>query len=288
MRKFLLLTFLIFYSMALSAQCTADAGPDQHICPGDTIVLGGNPTASGGAAPYTYNWSFHYSMGTLNYYASHFLSDTTAADPRMWDGLATEMEFVLEVTDANNQSCFDTVYINNSVFVSHLGSYSMSIQKGDTVSLPFGPNLSSNDSIVQYLWRPQHGMVDSIGLYPVVAPVKSMDYYVVATDIHGCTVAGAPFVYVEVDEFGRDEVRLLHDIKIYPNPASDELRLSLPAGLKMPLEVGITDLSGRIVESFTTSTPTSSHPLSLNEGLYLLQVLQDSKVIKSQKLIISK
>jgi hypothetical protein len=35
----------------------ADAGPDQTIIAGNSVVIGGSPTASGGTPPYTYNWT---------------------------------------------------------------------------------------------------------------------------------------------------------------------------------------------------------------------------------------
>ncbi len=35
----------------------ADAGQDQTICSGDSITIGGNPTASNGTMPYSYSWS---------------------------------------------------------------------------------------------------------------------------------------------------------------------------------------------------------------------------------------
>lgn len=36
---------------------TASAGADQDVCEGDSITLGGSPTASSGSSPYTYNWT---------------------------------------------------------------------------------------------------------------------------------------------------------------------------------------------------------------------------------------
>jgi gliding motility-associated-like protein len=37
--------------------CTADAGPDQSICPGASVEIGGSPSASGGDDSFTYSWS---------------------------------------------------------------------------------------------------------------------------------------------------------------------------------------------------------------------------------------
>ncbi|MCC6600819.1 MAG: hypothetical protein IT223_09120, partial [Crocinitomicaceae bacterium] len=39
------------------AQCTANAGADITICSGQSVTLGGAPTANGGSGSYTYDWS---------------------------------------------------------------------------------------------------------------------------------------------------------------------------------------------------------------------------------------
>ena len=43
--------------VTVSGAPTADAGDDREVCPGRSVVIGGNPTASGGGSPYTYNWT---------------------------------------------------------------------------------------------------------------------------------------------------------------------------------------------------------------------------------------
>ena len=61
MRKFLyivILTVFSFFSKEMIAQpLNANAGPDENICVGDTVTLGGILSAIGGTGTYTYNWS---------------------------------------------------------------------------------------------------------------------------------------------------------------------------------------------------------------------------------------
>lgn len=52
----------IFYFDSADAP-VADAGPSVHLLEGNSTLLGGSPTASGGLAPYTYSWSFEPPVG---------------------------------------------------------------------------------------------------------------------------------------------------------------------------------------------------------------------------------
>lgn len=57
-RKFVwLLLASVLPSIPSLAQCTANAGGDLTICAGQSALLGGAPTASGGSGSYTYDWT---------------------------------------------------------------------------------------------------------------------------------------------------------------------------------------------------------------------------------------
>lgn len=87
-------TFLTF-SVNQPAQLSADAGADDIICPGDTVQLGGNPTANGGTANYQYNWT-----------GSNILN---AGDPNPMATPSATGDYILTITDANNCTALDTV-----------------------------------------------------------------------------------------------------------------------------------------------------------------------------------
>jgi large repetitive protein len=58
MYKFLLFAVLsLMFSTSVRSQCTANAGSDQTVCAGQTIMLGGMPSATGGSGTYTYTWT---------------------------------------------------------------------------------------------------------------------------------------------------------------------------------------------------------------------------------------
>lgn len=91
---------------------TANAGIDTSFCSGDSISIGGSPTASGGGSPYTYSWN-----------PSTGLSSTTAANPIT--STTTSTSYVLTVTD--NYGCLkkDTVNVfNNSTNYTWTGATS--------------------------------------------------------------------------------------------------------------------------------------------------------------------
>lgn len=80
------------------------------------------------------------------------------------------------------------------------------------------------------------------------------------------------------------------DFNIFPNPARDEIQLSLNSEIKDEYIVQIFDLTGRLVStSDVTSKSTRINTTALNQGLYIIR-LMNTRENKSQvkKLIISR
>ena len=65
-------------TISLYAQPIADAGPNDTICRGDTIIIGGSPTGSGGTPPYSYEWFPAASLDTPT------IANPTAAPPVLY------------------------------------------------------------------------------------------------------------------------------------------------------------------------------------------------------------
>jgi len=76
----------------------ADAGPDKEISKGDSTVIGGSPTASGGTSPYTYVWK-----------PTTGLDDPTKANPTA--SPLTTTTYTVQVTDANGCRETDDVVV---------------------------------------------------------------------------------------------------------------------------------------------------------------------------------
>lgn len=79
----------------------ADAGNDQTVIPGEEFILGGDPTASEGIPPYTYNWTIAGSDWT-----SDEANPTTSLD------VPGGYQFTVQVTDALDNTAFSQVNIS--------------------------------------------------------------------------------------------------------------------------------------------------------------------------------
>lgn len=219
----------------LQAQCVANAGAAyQYFCPTDSnsqgFTLGGQPSANGGQAPYTYTWSIkpvQWFAGAPIFYASHFLDDTTAARPKLLGSFADTVQFFLTIEDAQACVSRDSCLVVYSQFVQNLGTRGYTINQGDSVLLQ-GTNISSNLGPVSYVWRPNRGLIDSTGLSFWAKPSSSVAYYAVATDATGCHMAGGPYHYVTVNSLSAQEPKTAPSWQLYPNPVYDFAQLLYP------------------------------------------------------------
>ena len=78
--------FLSFSLVLGQCDIIADAGENKHRCsPDSSVQFGGNPVASNGTPPYTYEWwidPIETSIQSVPFiYASDILNDTTAENP---------------------------------------------------------------------------------------------------------------------------------------------------------------------------------------------------------------
>jgi hypothetical protein len=96
--KLLKILFLLsLFCQKLSAQLIVDAGINQSICKGSSVVIGGNPSATGDA-PFRYHW-----LPSTN------LSSDTVANPEANPTITTI--YYLSVTDSNSHTSIDSVII---------------------------------------------------------------------------------------------------------------------------------------------------------------------------------
>jgi hypothetical protein len=85
-------------NVKVNANPLASAGADKAVCYGSNTVIGNNPTASGGAAPYTYSWK-----------PSTGLNSTTVSNPLA--GPITASVYTVTVTDGNGCSASSSVSV---------------------------------------------------------------------------------------------------------------------------------------------------------------------------------
>jgi hypothetical protein len=91
---------------------------------------------------------------------------------------------------------------------------------------------------------------------------------------------------------GISSYELNNDIRVFPNPAADEVSLLFENSLNASALVELTDITGRVVSKWTIEKPTKEQTVQLNvntfsAGTYLLNITSNGK--KSvQKLVLTK
>lgn len=144
-----------------------NAGQDASICIGDEIFLGGNPTASGSDLEYTFNWS--PSVG---------LDNATLAQPKV-SPLETTTYFV-EVMAGNCSAGSASITIT----VHDLPH----VYAGEDFTVGFDETASLVATGAQYYeWFPEELFDNATLPDPVVYPNRTTQYWVIGTDMNGCS-----------------------------------------------------------------------------------------------------
>ena len=165
------------------AQLRADAGRDVVLCYGDTGIIGGSPTASGGSGAYNYSWS-----------PSTGLSSTTVSNPRAFPTVQTT--YTVTVTDLLSAS---TATDNVIVYITS--------QSGQIYNL--GNSYCKNASSFTLLADPPGGVFSGIGVTG-----STFDPSIVPIGGSGRTVCVVSYSYTEEtytvynvfdDDFSKDK-----------------------------------------------------------------------------------
>ena len=123
--QFTVITVVLFlFFTDICAQIVADAGKDTAFCSDipNSIVIGGNPTASGGVPPYKYTWYGYYQYGGKKILASSILEDTTVANPVLIEGpVFDSVVLYVHVADLNDNSHIDSIRLRRSSYIYCLG-----------------------------------------------------------------------------------------------------------------------------------------------------------------------
>ncbi|MBL7778270.1 MAG: tandem-95 repeat protein, partial [Chitinophagales bacterium] len=173
--------------VSVSPSPTAFAGPDKNIslCPGDSVILGDVPAATGGVGSYTYAWSP----------ATGIVSSTTIANPVV-KGIVVNTTYTLTVTDANGCSSSDAATINvlpNNLFVN--AGASKQICAGNTTQLGSIPLVAGGTPPYTYTWV-GGSLNDSTVANPVAQPANTTTYNVTVRDAKGCTASSSVTITV--------------------------------------------------------------------------------------------
>lgn len=140
-----------------------------YICKGDSVKIGGNPTVSGGAAPYVFSWS-----------PTATLLNSSTANPIAICTATTA--YHLTITDSNQ--CTSSI-ISDAIFVNPTPSVSVS---GTSPVCQFSTNTLSvtpTSSNYSYQWKPTGNTTSSIAIPTSTAGTRN-DTVIVTNTTTGC------------------------------------------------------------------------------------------------------
>lgn len=139
---------------------------NRKICSGDSIQLGGYPTAGGSLLPYTYQWS-----PALN------MDNPTVANPTVWPTETTTYELVVYSGGCEVGGATVTVAVNPLPNID--AGQDQAIGLNETVQLW----VSGGE---HYSWSPSESLNDATSHNPIAQPITTTTYYVIGTDANGC------------------------------------------------------------------------------------------------------
>lgn len=242
----------------------ADAGQDQDVCDGETVQIGGNPAASGGTSSYSYAWAPNSS-----------LSSGTIGNPNATPTGSTS--YILEVTDANNCTSFDTVLVNvnplpTPIFSASVASNGLDVTFSDMTS---GNNTAWNwdfgDGFLSNLQNPTHSYTSN-GTYTVCLTVTSAD---------GCADSTCQVVNAIV---GLEDA-LIGGFSVAPNPFHEATQVSFTLNQIETVQLEAFDMLGQrvaVLESGEMTSGTHKYRFSAQElghpaGVYFLRLTVGEK-----------
>ena len=160
-------------TVTVNLRPNASAGPSKGICEGESTLIGGSPTASGGTPPYTYAWS-----------PTSGLNDPALANPTAAPNATTN--YTVTVTDSN--SCTRTAVTTVTIHplpVADAGSNSDTCT-GSPVIIGGSPTASGGTGPYIYEWSPSMGLSNASEANPLATPTNTTSYTVTVTDATGC------------------------------------------------------------------------------------------------------
>jgi len=163
-----------------------DAGPNQTVCFGSCVTIGGNPTASGGTGPYTYSWS-----------PSTGLSCVTCPNPVSCPQVTTT--YTVIVTNVNGCSASDQVTVTVSPAITITIGPAQTICNGTCATIT--ASATGGTPPLTYTWSGPSGIICGPSPAPscssvVVCPTTTTGYTFTVTDAAGCKKTNTVLIIV--------------------------------------------------------------------------------------------
>lgn len=255
-------------SVTVEEKPTVDAGFDNVVCVGNQVPVGGNPTASGGTAPYFYNWS---PSGNL-------ISNATIANPFATPNSNTT--YTVRVTDGNG--CIDSSFVTIQTLQTPTASFipQQDMQNRSRI-LFFNTSLDAfsykwdfGDATTSTIASPEK-LYSQNGVFTVKLLAESID---------GCTdqTQGE----IEITAVGMDHAEF-KSISVRPTISSSSITIS---GLSNEINsIQILNLNGKLMKSFDSNNQSEQIEVQVSDwaqGIYIIQLASKSGNTASQKFIV--
>ena len=177
--------------ISMNPPVSVQAGQDVKVCKGTIVTLGGNPTAQGGTAPITFQWT-----------PSTGLTNPSSANPSLT--VQQSASYICTVIDGKGCIKKDTISIimNPELIVQSLPD--QSICEGNSVLIGGNSIVNGGTPPYQYSWSPIQGLSSSIISQPLARPLSSTTYILTVTDAENCVKNDT--INVKVDNIAKPTI----------------------------------------------------------------------------------
>lgn len=158
-------SFLLSHSQTLSA-LSANAGSNTGVCPNDSVMIGGNPSATGGTPPYFYSWQ-----------PATGLTNPSSANP--YAAPSSPTNYTLTVTDAASNSSVDIIFVDTFPVPNVNAGIDQTILEGMNTLL-------QGSGATQYYWTPTQTLYNQNTATPFAEPGATTIYQLQGLDANGC------------------------------------------------------------------------------------------------------
>lgn len=245
----------VLITVNTASTAASNSGP---FCVGTTIQLN-TPTAT------SYTWS---GPSAFN---SNVQNPTVISA-----ALANSGTYTVIITAAN--TC--TAQATTSVTVNSLPTVTATSASSVICGAPFQQTVTlTSGGATTYTWN-----TTATGNTISVSPSVTTVYSVTGTDANGCMNTAAVSVSVSactgIQQFGVQGSEFV----VYPNPNNGDFTISV-SGLDKNPSIEIYNTIGKLVYSDVLTTEKNSFNTNLAAGIYFINIIENNKVIATQKLI---
>ena len=294
---------LTFASAAIiSAQCVASGSVTLTGNPGEISIVD-NSTSSGGGL-YSYI-SFYNNTTSQNAGYVNLQPTTTTATYTFTDN--GNYTYYLEAGDSLT-NCYDSIggtfTISGLSGGSNCGADFSLYQDSINQGLYYAWNTSTGSGL-SYSWDFGDGNTSTVA-YPTHTYASVGNYLICLTvaDGNGCSDTYCDTIVIVVKAAGTtlnvlapgqvvsvEEVSLMNEVSVYPNPTHGTFRLSVNASGNMNVLVNISNLAGQVLDQQNIQMNTGANEIIFNQsqlanGIYLVNVINEkSGEVSTMKLI---